>query len=325
MDALDTSGNKWVLIPSKRHRGGEKPTGADNSWRETGVPSPNDITNTFEGVVRTFKNIFNADFQLRNGTFIFERRDFFRRNTGFVIPDTFTDQDNLRDEIGFNTEEMRANYSIDWSTDSQDLNTLDNINGSFFQAQLSPKVTNNPELTNLKGEETIAIPFTQGVRKDKLTVIEEVVKALVSAADALTGQLGNPTSLSGKINSRIGALHISSHFLTEPKIVVMSGSQLQNDQRALTSAEKLWTDYHSINSFLPNANGEHNQYWTYEGQKIPFCASDFLKLLDSNQVETTSGEPAEVEDLEWDVWEETAIINYRVNRLYDENFKITFL
>ena len=324
LDSLDTSGNKWVLIPTKRHRGGEKPTGSDNSWRETGVPSANDSTDTFAGVIRTFKRVFNADFQIKDGTFIFERRDFFKKNTGFVIPDTFTDQQNRWDEVSFNTDEMKANYNIGWNTDGQDLNTLDNLNGTYFQAQISPKVTINPELTNLKGLEQINIPFSQGVRKDKLTAIEEVIKVLVSAADALTGQLGKPTSLSGKINSRVGTLHISSHFLTTPKVVVMSGSKLAIDQRAITSSSKLWEDYHFINSFKP-INGVHNQYWIYEGQKIRFCCSDFLKLFESNQVETTNGEPAEIEDLEWDIWENTAVINYRVNRLYDNNFNIDYL
>lgn len=324
LDSLDTTGNKWVLIPSKRHRGGEKPTGADNTWRETGVPSANDVTNTFAGVIRTFKRVFNADFQIDNGTFIFERRDFFKRNTGYVIPDTFNNQENRWDEFGFNTNEFRANYAISWTTDNQDLNTLDNLEGTFFQAQFSPKVTINPELTNLKGLESVDIPFAQGVRKDELTFIEEAVKALVSAADALTGQLGKPSSLSGQINSRIASLLSSSHFLTTPKIVVMSGNNLALDQRGKTSAAGLWENYHFINSFKP-INGIHNQYYIYEGQRIPFCCDDFVKLLNSNQVETNEGEPAEIQELEWDVWNNSAVISYRVNRLYDNNFDIEFL
>ena len=135
LDSLDTMGNKWVLIPSKRHRGGEKPTGADNSWKETGVPSANDVTNTPAGAIRTFKRMFNADFQIDNGTFIFERRDFFKKNTNYIIPDTFNNQDQQWYEFGFNTDEFRANYAINWETDREDLNTLDNLEGSFFQAE----------------------------------------------------------------------------------------------------------------------------------------------------------------------------------------------
>jgi len=324
LDDIEKGGNKWVLLPSKNHRGGEKPTGADASWRETGVPSQQDATDTFAGVIRTFKEMFNADFQLKDGKFIFERRDFFIKSTGYVIPDTFIDQEKLIDNNTFNTDELKSSYNINWSFDSQDLNTLDNQNGRVFQAVLSPKVTNNEKLKSLTGLQEVGIPITMGLRKDKLTVIEEVVKVLVSSVDALTGQLGNPQSLSGQITNRIGALHSSSHFLSSPKMVVMAGSNLQLDQRNIISAGNLWNNYHYINSFK-QINGKHNQYWIYREQKIPFCFEDFVNLLDSNQVETVQGEPAEIESLEWDIWNNFATVNYRVNRLYDDNFNITFL
>ena len=324
LDDINKGGNKWVLLPSKNHRGGEKPTGADASWRETGVPSQQDATDTFAGVIRTFKEMFNADFQLKDGVFIFERRDFFVKSTGYVIPDTFIDQEKLIDSNTFNTDELKSSYNINWSFDSQDLNTLDNQNGRVFQAVLSPKVTNNPKLTTLTGLQEVGIPITMGLRKDKLTVIEEIVKALVTVVDSLTGQLGQPQSLSSQITNRIGALHSSSHFLSSPKMVVMAGSNLQLDQRNIISAGNLWNNYHYINSFK-QINGKHNQYWIYREQKIPFCFEDFVNLLDSNQVETVQGEPAEIESLEWDIWNNFATINYRVNRLYDDNFNITFL
>jgi len=323
LDSLDTGTNKWVVIPSKGHRGGERPTGTDKTWRETGVPSQQDPLDTFGGVIRTFKRMFNADFQIQDGTFIFERRDYFEKTSGYVIPDTFTNQDALYDVNGFNSDEIKANYNINWAFDQQDMNTLDNQVGRIFQATLSPKVTNNANLTSLTGLEEVAIPISLAVRKDSLTAVEEVVKALATALDALAGQLGNPQSLSGKINSRIGAMHTSSHFSTIPKMVVMAGSQLQKDQRSIMAASKLWDDYHYINSFKP-INGKHNQYWIYREQKIPFCFEDFVTILDNNQVETASGEIAEIESLEWDVWDNFATINYRVNRLYDNNFEITY-
>ena len=324
LDSLDVSGNQWVVIPAKNHRGGEKPTGADNSFRETGVPSAQDPLNTFAGVVRTFKDVFNADFQLKDGKFIFERRDYFEKSTGYVIPDTFIDQDKLIDTNSFNTEDLKANYNINWSFDSQDLNTLDNQNGRVYQAVLNPKTTNISRLTTLTGLKEVSIPISLAIRKDKLTVVEEIVKALVSAADALTGQLGNPQSLSGKIKNRIGAMSSSSHFSSGCRMVVMAGSSLRKNQRSILAASKLWDNYHFINSFKP-IDGKHNQYWIYREQKIPFCFEDFVTLLDSNQVETQAGETAQIESLEWQIYDNYATINYKVNRLYDNNFELTFL
>jgi hypothetical protein len=324
LDDIDKSSNKYVLIPNKGHRGGEKPTGADNTWRETGVPSLGDVFDTFGGVIRTFKSVFNADFQIVNGEFIFERRDYFFNNASYVIPDTFIDQTKLIDKNTFNTDELVANYNINYAFDLQDQNTLDNQEGRIFQAQLTPKVTINPNLTNLTGLREISIPYSLPIRKDKLTVIEEVVKAIAIAADFLTGQLGQSSSLSGKIDARIGALHLSSHFTSLPKIVCLSGQSLKLNQRDIFSARKLWDDFHFINSFK-EINGVHNQYWLYQEQKIPFCFSDFVSLLDTNKVKTVNGEDAEIESIEWNVWEDFALINYRVNRLYDDNFNIEYL
>ena len=323
LDDIDR-GNKWVLIPSKNHKGGSPPTNAAPDWRETGVPSQQDTTDTFGGVIRVFKRMFNADYQIKDGVFIFERIDYFRKQSNYVIPATFIDQEKFIDKNTFNTDKLKSNYVISYSFDNQDLNTLDVPDGRVFQAQLSPKVTTNKNLTTLKGLEEIAIPFSLPVRKNKLTAVEEFVKALASVVDALTGQLGNPQSFSGQIANRVGAMHLSSHFLSVPKLVVMNGNQLAREQRQILSSTKLWTDYHFLNSFKP-INGQHAQYWLFRKQKIPFCFADFLSLLDNNKVTTTTGEDAEIETVEWNVWENFATIDYKINRLYDNNFKITYL
>ena len=323
LDEID-KGNRWVLIPSKNHKGGSPPTQAASNWRETGVPSQQDTTDTFGGVIRVFKRMFNADYQIRDGVFIFERIDYFRKQSNYVIPATFIDQEKFIDKNTFNTDKLKSNYVISYSYDNQDLNTLDVPDGRVFQAQLSPNVTNNKNLTTLKGLEEIAIPFSLPVRKNKLTAVEEFVKALASVVDGLTGQLGNPQSFSGQIANRIGAMHLSSHFLSVPKLVAMGGNQLAKEQRQILSATKLWENYHFLNSFKP-IDGQHAQYFLFRKQKIPFCFADFLQLLDNNKVTTTTGEDAEIETVEWNVWENFATIDYKINRLYDNNFKITYL
>ena len=323
LDSLDT-GQRWVLIPSKNHKGGIPPTGAGSDWRETGVPSAQDPTDTFGGVIRIFKNMFNADYQIKDGVFIFERVDFFRKQSNYVIPDTFIEQEQFIDINTFNTNEIKANFLISYAFDSQDLNTLDVPDGRVFQVQLSPNVTVNPELSILKGLEEVAIPFSMSLRKNELTLIEKAVFALVSIGDALTGQLGNPQSFSGKIKNRIGALNLSSDFLSVPKLAVMSAGKLVKGQRQILDTRRLWFDYHYLKSFKP-IDGQHNQYYLYRGQKIPFCFEDFLSLLDNNKVTTATGEDAQIENLEWNVWDNFAVIDYRVNRLYDNNFKISYL
>ena len=324
LDSIDTGSNKWVLIPSKGHKGGSKPTGAGSDWRETGVPSQNDPTDTFAGVIRIFKQVFNADYQIKDGTFIFERKDFFKNQSNYIIPNTFIDQSKLIDVNTFNTDEFISNYVISWAFDVQDQNTLDNQEGRVFQAQLLPKTTINNNLRTYKGLNQIGIPFSLPVRKNELTAVEQALKIFVNIAEALTGQLGQPQSLGAQIDNRIGSMHLSSHFLTVPKMVVMSGSKLQQNQRKILDSFELWNNYHFINSFK-QINGFHNQYYLFKQQKIPFCFDDFLSLLDNNQVTTESGEPAEIESVEWNVWDDFAVVDYRVNKLYDDNFRIVYL
>lgn len=327
LEAL-TGPKKFVIMPRKNHRGGERPTGADSSFRETGVPTANSVLDTFGGVIRTFKAYFNADFKIVNGVFGFARKDLFRVQSSFVIPATLTNQEKKINENGFNTDEMKANYNINYRYDGYDLNTTDNTNGLAFQSIISPKNTTNPELTNLKGIEKVDIPFALPLRKNKLTAIEEIVKVFATLADAITGQLGNPQGFSGKIDARVGAMHLSSHFTGVPKIIVMNGGNLAKDQRNILSAERLWNEFHFINSFAPiEVNGvlHHNQYKLFEKQEIPFCFEDFVTLLGNNLVTTEDGQNAEVELLEWFTWQNKATISYRVNEIYDENFEITIL
>jgi hypothetical protein len=321
MDSLDVVGAKWCYLPPKRQIKGSLLASRST---QSGVPDVNSVLDTPAGVIREFKKMFNADFKILDGTLYFERKDNFRTQSPYIIPDTFTDQDRLQNFNGFNIDEFKANYNIYWSTDIQDQNTLDNIEGLSFQAQISPLNTDNPELTNLTGLEQIALPFALPVRKDKLTIVEEAVKVFAITVDAVTGQLGNPQGLSGLINNRIGVLHLSSHYTNTGKFVVMSGDKLAKDQRSILSATALYDNYHYINSFVPT-NGEHNQYWTYEEQEIPFCYEDFVSLEGNNLVETQSGEPAEISFLKWDVLSNVATVSYRVNRLYDKNFVIKYL
>ena len=117
---------------------------------------------------------------------------------------------------------------------------------------------------------------------------------------------------------------LSSHFLSVPKLVSMSGGSLSLKQREILDTRKLWFNYHFLNSFKP-VSGKHSQYYLYSDQKIPFCFADFLSLLNNNKVTTTDGEDAEITSLEWNIWENFATIDYRVNRLYDNNFEITYL
>lgn len=311
LDSLDKSSAKWCLLPQKS---GSNPN-------VNGLPQQGTQQDTFAGVVTTYKAVFNADYRIVNGVFEFEKKGSFDNATTYTIPNTFTDQEKLQDVNGFNTNEIKSNYLIAWATDLQDQNTLDNQDGRIFQAQTVPQRVGNQELVNIKGLEAVNIPIALGVRKDGLTAIEQTLKDIVTILDVLTGQLGNPQSLGGRILNRVGSLNLSSNFTNVDKMVVLNGDKLAKDQGSILSAKKLWDNYHSINSFVP-INGIHSQYWIYREQPISFCMRDFVYLLNGALIQTETGETAEIEALEWDVNNYKATISYRVNRLYDLNLKL---
>lgn len=315
---------EWVVIPSKGHKGGEKPTGFVGAWQESGVPNANDGFDTFGDLIRVWSRALNADYKIVNGVFYFERVDFWDSVGNYIIPDFFTDQSQLKDVFKLNTDEIVANYNINWAYDTQDQNTLDNQSGRVFQAILEPNATNKPELVNLKNLQEVGIPCSLGLRKNSLTAVEEVLKGLASFVDSVTGFFGSGTNFGAQIENRKGALLLSSDFLTIPKVVVMQGSKLAKDQREKLAARKLWEDLHFINSFA-EVNGEHNQYYRFENVKVPFCLGDFVNLLNNNSCKTTEGEEAKIESLKWTIWENTAIISFRVKKKYTNNLTIKYI
>ncbi len=320
---LDTR-NKWVIIPSKGHRGGEKPEGHIGSWSETGVPDKEDGLNTFGDVIRVWMEALRADYKIVNGVFYFEREDYWQSAGSYVIDDVFTNQDTLTDTFKPNVNEIISNYVISWAYDTQDQNTLDNQQGRVFQAILEPKIVQNKELVNLKGLYEVDIPCSLGLRKNSLTVIEKTVKSLAKLIDGITGILGGGTNYASKIQNRVGALHLTSHFLTIPKVVVMSGSKLATNQRGLLASKKLFDDLHFIKSFV-EINGVHNQYYRCKNVKVPFCWEDYLNLLDKHFCKDSNGKDAMIEMLKWRSWENHAFIDYRVKEKYTNNLKAKYI
>ncbi len=324
LDSLD-GGEKWVIIPSKGHKGGSPPTGTPLAgWIESGVPNASDGIDTFGDLIRFIESTWNADYKLKDGVLRIERKDYWNKLSSYEIPDTLTNQTDLRNEYNLNTSEIWSNYLLVWDTDQQDQNTLDNQDGRVYQAVTSVKSVQDPELVNLKGLKRIAIPMSMAVRKNRLTAIEEVLKAFLTAADFLSGQLDQPQSFASQFSARVGSMHLSSHFLSRPKMVVMAGSSLALEQRQIMSAQKLWEEYHYIESFVTIDN-ENNQQVIYKDQEIPFCNDDFVSLTDNNFVTTVDGEPAKVTNVVWNNYENSAVITYRVFRVYDTNLEIKFL
>lgn len=305
-----------VYIPHKDKKGG--------SSGETGHPTNTDPIYNFGDLIRVCKLVYNADYKIVDNVFKFERRDYWQQNSGLVLPDIFNDQERLLNRSIPNTSEFVANYNIHLAYDVQDQNTLDDTTGLTFQAITKPVTVVNKTLVNMKGLTEISIPFALGKRKDEFTDLEKFARDVFKVVDNLTGIFGGGTNFASKVEGRIGAMLLSSHFLSVGKMVRMNGSKLAVDQRKLLGAKTFWDLYHYINSFA-EINGIHNQWLKMPQMRMPIKEEDLEKILNNNFLTSPEGKRAMIEVLKWNPDAGTATIDYRVNEKYTNNLKVDYV
>jgi hypothetical protein len=306
----------WIYIPQKDKKGGT--TG------ERGYPTNTDPIYTFGDFIRVYKSIFNADYKIIDGVFIFERRDYWQQTSGLTLPGIFNDQERLLNRFSPNTSEFIANYNIHWAYDTQDQNTLDDTTGLTFQAITKPNTVTDQKLVNMKGLAEISIPFALGKRKNSLTALETFAKGVFQVVDNITGIFGGGTNFTNKIENRVGSLLLSSHFIAVGKIVKMQGNKLDTDQREKLAAKRLWEGYHYINSFA-EVNGVHNQWLKYPKLRMPITEEQLRTILGNNFLNSPEGKRAMIEILTWKPYDGTVEIDYRVNEKYTNNLKIEYV
>lgn len=309
---------KWanaVYIPRKDAVGGT--TG------ERGFPTSSEQAYDFAGFVRLMKLKFNADYRIENGVFKFERRDYWKQFANYTIPNTYNDQSKTRTRISYNADELNSNFFISFSTDIQDQNTLDSFKGTNYQIITEPINEQNRKYRNIRGFERVDLPLSFGKRKDTLTSFEKALRDIARLADKVTGIFGNGTSYASKIDGRKGAMNLSSHFISTPKCVIVTGDKLASNQRELLSAKAIWNEFYFINSFVA-INNTHNQHTLIDSQDIPFCFENLLTLINNNFAKTQDGKDAEIERLRWRLRSNKATIDYRINELHTNNLKLKF-
>ena len=304
----------YIILPQQDKRGSLIASNVKNPCPIGGGP-----LDTFGDLIRTTKDIFNADYRIVNNVFEFERRDYWQGRSGYIIPAVFGDQDGRNNPYKLNTNELVSNYAISFVYDTQDQNTLEEGTGRVFQAIHELKAVNNPNFVKLQGLKEVALPLALGTKKTELTAVEKALKLFLRLADLLASAfgVGNP---SGVITGRLGSLSLSSHTTTAPKLLNVVGGNLSEQP----TASKLWDSYHYIESFA-DINGVNNQRVIYEEVRVPFCLENFVSLIGNNFAETQDGRNAEIMQLSWVVESDTATITYKVEQTYTNKLSIKIL
>jgi hypothetical protein len=313
--------SKWanlVFLPSKSERG--KIGGGANG---SGHPNQSSAIYNFGDFLRTMKQMFNATIKMDNGVLRFERSDYWDTTAAWTMPDVLENQDIRLTEFAYNTEEMLSNFMISFQTDTQDENTLENFNGTNVQIITTASTFNDRAFINVKNFGEVRLPFALATRKNELTTIENTLKFFLQAIDKTVNALGGSSSLGSSITNRIGMMVLTADTTSTDKILRMENEVMPAGLRL--KALELW-DFHLINSFVPNFDPitnqiVHNQFKVYKNVTIPFCVEDWNALTNNNKFIAPDGSIGEISDIEWDIYNEKATINYKIKYLYSTNLK----
>ena len=309
---------KSVFLPSKSKAGG-----LFGSTDLFGHPNQNSAVYNFGDFIRSMLSMFNADYKIQNGTFIFERRDYWDNLSTYILPDVETNQSNRLSELQYNTNEFVKNYFISFQTDVQDQNTLQNFSGTNYQVINEPITITNNQMTSGKGLAQIRPPFARATRKNNFTIYELQLLGLANLCDQVVNFLGGSSNLGSLISNRIGMMSLSDDTTTVDKFLFLENQQMDVNQ---ITAQELWEKFHFIESFaeITDANNQvfHNQHILLTAEKIPFCLDDWNQLNNNNKFTTTAGQKGEIISIEWDFQKGVANIEYKIKQVYTKNLKL---
>lgn len=139
-------------------------------------------------------------------------------------------------------------------------------------------------------------------------------------------------NLATAIEVRKGMMIIENDIINVNKICILAlGNTAKNNKinplnDTYFSAKYLYDNYHYVNSFVPSTEKPNaNQYLLKRFEKVPFSFNDYLLVKRNNKVITSDGKDAIIDSLVWNIWDQVAQINYRVNQLYTNNLKLNFI
>ncbi len=241
-----------------------------------GYPTAQDTVSTLGELIKAVELWFNARTRVYDGVVQIERRDYWRDiSTSSVLP-ALNIQDRRQNEYILNTTEAWKRSYIHYQVDYSDTNTVDFFDPTDAEYSTEPLGVINEDLVSIKGLNDINIPFALGIRKTRLSWIEETAKAFLSLADAITGIFGAGTNYVSKIESRIGVTQLSEQYYSVTKVLYATGGKQASGYIDKIKASNIYNNYHKIDEI--NING----YKIYSDAPVRINSEEFVSLLDNN-------------------------------------------
>lgn len=137
------------------------------------------------------------------GTVTFLRKDKNALPPQYVLPNLYNP------DYTFNNDESNANYLISFQTDTQDINTFQNYQGTLYQVITQQKTTNYQPFVTLTDFVEAAIPFARASTKTGLTVPEQIIEDFAIVFDVIDN------IIVGAINDVITAINKITGFINK--------------------------------------------------------------------------------------------------------------
>jgi len=322
--------NKIILLPSKdsvdEEGNAEKQLAGVLIYNAgNGYPNARDYGYTFGEILALVNKTFNAKIGIKNG--VIEQHSL--NSSWWLQQSSYTMPSILLESKKYNTEEMTSNVLLTFTPDSQDKNVIENYKGTSYEVITTPITTPNVKRVLLKGLDEVEIPYALGIRKNTANFIERTLDTLIGIvkdlADAIADVLPFVDSPPA-VPSRIGVLKMETDFLNVPKMLYTNPDcTLPVNYHDLWSAKVLYNQYHIQKSFVGNNFNDANQYHIYEGVRIPFGFEDFLSLIDNSYFYDMNGSPSQVTKIQWNVSNDYAVVDFKVQRLFTKNLQEAFI
>jgi len=241
-----------------------------------GYPTAQDTVSTLGELIKAVELWFNARTKVYNGVVQIERRDYWKNiSTNAILP-ALNIQDKRQGEYTLNTIEAWKRSYIHYQVDYSDINTIDFFDPTDAEYSTEPLSVINSDLVTIKGLNDINIPFALGIRKSRLSWIEEIAKAFFVLIDGVTGIFGRGTNYVAKIKNRIGVTQLSQQYFGVTKVLYATNGKQPANYVEKIKASNIYKNYHNIDEI--NING----YKIYSDVPIRLKSDEFVSLLNNN-------------------------------------------
>jgi hypothetical protein len=144
-----------------------------------------------------------------------------------------------------------------------------------------------------------------GIRKNRLTFVEEIVKGFLVAIDAVINIFGGNGNYQSTVLARVGCMVISQAYYSQTKLIYAQNSKIAPDWIEKQSAAAFYDDYHKINEI------QLNGYKVINDAPVRLTANDFVNLLNNNFAEI-DGIVCEILSIRFNDEKSLANITYRI-------------